>query len=300
MQALTTAPPLKAAHALMTHDLNMHYGDFMAVKDLNIHIPEGSIYGFLGENGAGKTTTIRMLTGIIKPTSGEIELQGKRLRKVSVNDKKRIGYVAQEQHFYPWMTCQDLGKFVSRLYPDWNEKQFIELMDRLNLAPKRKSSELSGGMKTKLALALAIASQPELLILDEPTTGLDLISRREVMELIIDQKQMRQGSTLFSTHLIEEVEKCATDIGVIHQGELLFEGELKPIVDTMQIFTANSEWMAAHSGSLNIIKSKPTSNGRVKVITMIDDSTWASIQHDIELHNTRGDLESTLIACIER
>lgn len=297
----TPASPLQSSSsAIATHDLNMHYGSFEAVKDLNINIPHGGIYGFLGENGAGKTTTIRMLTGIIKPTSGSIEMRGKRFSKVSLADKKSIGYVAQEQHFYPWMTCRDLGKFVSRLYPNWNQQQFSELLDRLNLAPKRKSSDLSGGMKTKLALALAIASQPELLILDEPTTGLDLISRREVMQLIIDQKEMRQGSTLFSTHLIEEVEQCATDIGVIHRGKLLFEGKLDPIVEQMQVFKASKQWLEDHSSTLPVISSEATASGQMKIIAMLDDHQWQSISHEVEPLNERGHLESILIACIER
>jgi ABC-2 type transport system ATP-binding protein len=165
-------------------DLEVRYGRVRALDGLSLAVPPGEVYGFLGRNGAGKTTTLRVLMGIVKPHSGKIELFGKRKRRVSVRMKRLIGYVSQEQHFYPWMTARRLGAFASSFYPTWDHQEFARLLAALDVPPDRRSVELSGGTRSKLALALALAPRPPLLLLDEPTTGLDPVARREFNELV--------------------------------------------------------------------------------------------------------------------
>jgi ABC-2 type transport system ATP-binding protein len=225
-----TIEPLEAVShgvpVLKVRGLKRSFGKFPAVDGLNLNVFGGEIYGFLGINGAGKTTTIRLLMGILSADAGTISILDETTRRTSVAQKRRIGYVSQEQYFYPWMTCRALGRFVGSLYPTWDRAEFSRLLGVFEIPEERRSSELSGGMRAKLALALALAPRPALLILDEPTAGLDPVARREFMEIIVAQSRQHGRTTLFSSHLIEEVERCADRVGIIDKGRMRFEGSL--------------------------------------------------------------------------
>src|SRR5258705_11984621 len=201
---------------LSARGLKRAFGKVRAVDGLDLTVHAGEIYGFLGVNGAGKTTAIRLIMGIIKPDAGTLELLGEKTRRTTIRQKQSIGYVSQEQTFYPWMTCRALGRFVGGLYPTWDSREFERLLRVLDLPPDRKASQLSGGMRVKLALALALAPRPALLILDEPTSGLDPLARREFLEIIQRQSRDHRRTTFFSSHLIDEVERVADRVGSIH------------------------------------------------------------------------------------
>ena len=214
---------------LRAHCLCRSFGRVRAVDGLDMTVRRGEIYGFLGRNGAGKTTTIRAMMGIISADDGEIELFGESVRRISVRHKRMIGYVSQEQFYYPWMTCRQLGNFVSGFYPSWDIDEFKRLLKVLDLPPDRRTSQLSGGMRVKLALALALSPRPALLILDEPTAGLDPVARREFLDLIEAQARNHQRTTFFSTHLVNEVERIAGKVGIIDNGRMLFEGAVSDL-----------------------------------------------------------------------
>ena len=219
---------------LRTINLEKSYGSYQVLRGLNLAVREGNIYGFLGRNGAGKTTTIQMLMGIQKPDGGALELFGKRVKRPTITQKRHIGYVSQEQFFYPWMSCAYLGKFVSRFYPTWDQAWFQHLLKVFDLPPKRKVINLSQGMRVKLALALALAHRPEMLILDEPTSGLDPAARREFLELVRFQANSEGRTTFFSSHIVEEVERISTRIGILEEGLLCYEGDLQTLRETVR------------------------------------------------------------------
>lgn len=231
-------PPEAASDAaeslLEVRGLRRRFGNLAAVDGVDLTVRRGEVYGFLGVNGAGKTTTIRLLMGILSADAGAFKLLGKPIRRVSIQEKRRIGYVSQEQHFYPWMTCADLGRFVGACYPTWDRAEFSRLLGLFEIPERRRCSELTGGMTAKLALALAVAPHPDLLVLDEPTAGLDPLARREFMELVTQQARQRGCTTLFSSHLIDEVERCADRVGIIHQGRIRFEGAIAELRDRVR------------------------------------------------------------------
>ena len=233
-----SATPLVLAEegspVLRTFGLRRSFGKFEAVRGLDLEVGEGSIYGFLGRNGAGKTTTIRMLMGILKPDGGEIELLGERTGRTSISQKQRIGYVSQYQHFYPWMTCMALSRFTGGFYPNWDADEFSRLLRIFDLPPQRKFGQLSGGMKMKLALSLALAHRPPLLILDEPTAGLDPVAQREFLDIISAQARDHNRTTFFSTHRIEEVDRIADRVGIIDEGLMRFEGNLDTLKNSVK------------------------------------------------------------------
>ncbi len=232
----TASPEIPSAQetiVLRTEGLAKSFGKVRAVRDLSLAVREGEIYGFLGRNGAGKTTTIRMLMGILKPDRGRLEWMGKKVRRAGLSMKRNIGYVSQDQHFYPWMTCAGLGRFAGGFYPTWDAAEYLRLLQALELPPQRRFSRLSGGMRVKLALALALAHRPRLLILDEPTASLDPVARREFLDMVRSQARSHRRTTFFSSHRIEEVEQAADRVGIIQDGTLRYQGgitELKASV----------------------------------------------------------------------
>jgi ABC-2 type transport system ATP-binding protein len=212
--------------ALRLQDVRLRYGRVQALDGLCLEVRAGEIYGFLGRNGAGKTTTLRVLMGIVAADSGTIEVFGERVKRIPVALKRRIGYVSQEQTFYPWMTARQLGRFVGAFYPTWDDREFARLLDVLDIPPDQRSATLSGGTRAKLALALALAPRPDLLLLDEPTTGLDPVARREFNDLVVAVVAERGTTTLFSSHLVDEVQTVATRVGIIQAGRMRIEGEV--------------------------------------------------------------------------
>ncbi len=202
------------------------FGRVHALDGLSLVAKQGEIYGFLGRNGAGKTTTLRVLMGIVHADAGEIAILGERVKRVSIAQKQRIGYVSQEQSFYPWMTAQQLGRFVSAFYPSWDAQEYARLLSMLDVPTERRAAELSGGTRTKLALALALAPRPPLLLLDEPTTGLDPVARREFNDLVEAMVRERGITAFLSSHLVDEVQDIATRVGIIQAGKMSIEGDV--------------------------------------------------------------------------
>jgi ABC-2 type transport system ATP-binding protein len=212
------------------------FGKLDVLNDLSLSVNAGEVYGFLGRNGAGKSTAIRILMGITGADSGEIHLFGQPATQGVVKLRQRIGYVAQEQNFYPWMTPGVLQKFVAGFYPRWNRKHFDHLASRFDLPISRRIGTFSGGMKAKLALTVALATQPELLLLDEPTAGMDPVARREFLDLVNEHALNEGAAVFFSTHLIDEIESAADRIGIIESGRTAYEGELKALARSVRAY----------------------------------------------------------------
>jgi ABC-2 type transport system ATP-binding protein len=213
-------------NAVHLHDLIHRYGKVTALDGLSLSVRQGEMFGFLGRNGAGKTTTLKLLMGLLRPNSGDIEVLGERVRRMPVALKQRIGYVCQEPNFYPWMTAEQLGVFVGGFYPTWDAAEFQRLLRLLDVPRDRRASEMSGGTRTKLGLALALGPRPALLLLDEPTAGLDPVARREFNDQL-QALQREQGTTvMFSSHLVGEVEQLAQRVGIVQAGRCCFEGEV--------------------------------------------------------------------------
>ncbi|HZF29046.1 MAG TPA: ABC transporter ATP-binding protein [Gammaproteobacteria bacterium] len=212
--------------AIRLTDLEVRYGRVRALDGLSLAVPRGEIYGFLGRNGAGKTTTLRVLMGIVRADGGTIELFGKPMKRVSVATKRGIGYVSQEQNFYPWMTPRQLGRFVAAFYPSWDDAEYARLLRVLDVPPDRRTVQLSGGTRTKVGLALALAPRPPLLLLDEPTSGLDPVARREFDDRVVAMAAERGITVFLSSHHVDEVEGVATRVGIIQAGRASIEGRV--------------------------------------------------------------------------
>ncbi len=215
-------------YVIETKNLTKQYGTQKSVADLNIHVKQGRIYGLLGRNGAGKTTTMKMLLGLTQPTSGEVTIWGQPLR---TNEKKllpRIGYLIESPGFYPNLTATENLRIFATLRGVPSRNAIKNALDLVGLPYKDKKlfSQYSLGMKQRLAIALAIMHDPELLILDEPINGLDPIGIAEVRSFIRDLCTERGKTILISSHILSEIALLADDIGIIDHGALLEEESL--------------------------------------------------------------------------
>jgi ABC-2 type transport system ATP-binding protein len=208
--------------AISTRNLRKKYGwGTEAVKGINLDVPRGSVYVFIGRNGVGKTTTIKMLMGLLARNSGDAEVLGFDPEKDPVSVRIRVGFVGENQRMYDWMTIGELIWFNRSFYQRWNDKLAENLLSRFKLPKNLKLKNLSRGMYAQAAFILALCQDPELLILDDPISGLDPVVRREFMEGIIEILHERERTVFFSTHIVNEVEKMADYVGIMHDGNLL-------------------------------------------------------------------------------
>ena len=219
-----------AAPAIETFDLVRRFGDFTAVDRINLRVARGSFFGFLGPNGAGKSTTIKMLTGLLAPTSGRVRVLGHDIAAEPLEVKRRIGVVPEDLNLFERLTGAEMLAFTGRMYGLGREdialrsRELLELMD-LDDEPRKLVVEYSHGMKKKLALACALIHRPEILFLDEPFEGIDAIASRTLKDLL--SRLTARGLTVFLTsHVLEIVERLCTDIAIISEGRLVASGPL--------------------------------------------------------------------------
>jgi ABC-2 type transport system ATP-binding protein len=215
------------AHVIETHQLTKRFGQFAAVEALDLNVRGQQITGFLGRNGAGKSTTIKMLLGMMHPTSGTGTLLGKSIDDPEENREARrnIAYVGEDKQLYAYFTVEELIRFTRSFYADWRPEVAQRLLADYELPPKRKVRALSKGMRTKLALLLALSRKPELLILDEPSEGLDPVAIEELLQTLVGAAS--EGTTIFfSSHQIAEVERIADRVCILDRGTLVEEFSL--------------------------------------------------------------------------
>ncbi len=213
--------------AISTSGLTRKFGSLTAVYDLNLNVPQASVYGFLGPNGAGKTTTIRLLLGLIRHHAGRIEVFGRPFLKERYALLRQIGALVESPSVYNHLTGRENLEITHRLLKtSKNNIDFVLHTVNLKYAADRKVSQYSTGMRQRLGLALALLNHPKLLILDEPTNGLDPGGIQEFRHLIQNFPKERGITVFLSSHLLNEVEQIATHIGVIHKGQLLFQGAM--------------------------------------------------------------------------
>lgn len=232
--------------AIETVGLTYNFGTQTVVKDLSLQVPKGSIYGFLGPNGAGKTTTIKILLNLLKSPTDQVFIFGKEINNNRISSLKRMGALVEQPAIYTHLTGKE--NLVNRcILLGINKRKSIEMLNLVGLADaaNKKAGKYSLGMKQRLGIALALISDPELLLLDEPTNGLDPNGIIEIRNLMIDLTTKHGKTILVSSHLLAEIERTASHVGIINKGELLFQGTIGELHDlskpSVKIETNNQE-----------------------------------------------------------
>ena len=210
--------------AISIQHLRQGYGKQVVLNDVSLEIPHGQTFALLGRNGAGKTTLIRTLLGLMAPKSGAVEVLGLTPAIQPIEVRRRIGYLAEDQAMYGWMTAEELGRFLTPFYPTWDVRLANDLLDRFGVPRRTRIKHLSKGQNVRLGLALALSHQSEIVVLDDPTLGLDPISRKQFNRDVIEYLQAEKRTVFYSSHLLYEVEAVADAVGILDQGRIVRMG----------------------------------------------------------------------------
>src|SRR5712664_564659 len=236
---------------ILTEGLSKSFGAQAAVTELNLQIQPGAVYGFLGRNGAGKTTTMRMLLGLVRPTKGNASVLGLDPGKDAelMRILERVAFVPQRKQLYGWATPAELVRMNKAYFPRWSDDAAARLAERLEIPTKMAFKKLSIGNQTKMALLLALAQEAEVLILDEPTAGLDPVMVDEILRTLIED-HVSQGRTIFvSSHHLGEVEQICDWVGILEEGRLLLESRLEEIRQEFRLVIASGEGLPVAQSS---------------------------------------------------
>jgi ABC-2 type transport system ATP-binding protein len=207
------------------------YPDF-ALQDITLQLPEGQVMGLVGANGAGKTTLLRLLTGLAAADAGEVEVLGHRLPHAQVEAKRDIGFASEDMRLYRGQTLRWHMDLIQGIYPGWDDACASDLVRRFDLRPQQVIGGYSHGQRVKALLLLCLARRPRLLLLDEPTTGLDPVARLEVLEALADVLRDERRSVLFSSHNTQDIEQLADSISFLHQGRLVASADKDSFVES--------------------------------------------------------------------
>jgi ABC-type multidrug transport system ATPase subunit len=216
------------AWIIETHDLRKSYGPVDALRGLNLQVPPGSIFGFLGKNGAGKTTTLKILLGMVRPTGGHARVFGVAAddERTSVGIRARTGFVSEDKELYEFMTVDQIIRFTAAFYPRWRADMEQQYRRSFALPADRKVKALSRGMRTKLALLLALSRGADLLILDEPTSGLDPAVTEEALQALVAHVGREEMTIFFSSHQIADVDQIADRVAIVDAGRAVVSGAI--------------------------------------------------------------------------
>jgi ABC-2 type transport system ATP-binding protein len=219
------------SYAIEIQDLDYRAGKHFALQRLNIRVPTGSIYGFLGPNGSGKTTTIRLILGLLRPRGGRIRVLGGEMPVDAPSLLARIGYVPEQPHLDQTFTVGEMLRFQAAFYHTWDRPHAEQLLRQFQLDEQHVIGRLSKGQKAKLMILLALAQRGELLVLDEPTDGLDPVVRRDILAALLEYVSQRQATILISSHLVHELERICDWVAVVDDGRLVTEVPMAALKD---------------------------------------------------------------------
>ena len=240
------------------------FGKFKALDDLSMTVPKGSVYGLVGPNGAGKSTAIRLMTGIYRPDSGNITLEGMPVYENPVN-KVRMGYIPDDIFYFPSASMEEMKSFYKGIYPQFDEKLYNKLFEAFQLPKKGAIRRFSKGMQKQAAFHLSLCTHPEMLILDEPVDGLDPVMRRQVWSLILSEVAANGTTVLVSSHNLRELEDICDHVGIMDHGKMLLERSLQD----MQGATHKLQLVGEVPEGLDVLHESQT--GRLKTLVVRGD-----------------------------
>lgn len=223
----SASPPI-----VEVHRVTRQFGNKSALNDLSLSVPRGGVFGLIGGNGAGKTTLIKHILGMLKAQSGSVRVFGLDPVENPVGTLGRIGYLSEDRDLPNWMRVGELMRYTQAFFPNWDDRYAEELREAFDLDANAKVKNLSRGQRARAGLLIALAHRPELLVLDEPSSGLDPVVRRDILGAIIRTIADEGRTVLFSSHLLDEVERVADRVAIIHQGRIMLTASMDEIKES--------------------------------------------------------------------
>jgi ABC-2 type transport system ATP-binding protein len=219
-----TAPPIQFV------DVTKEFKGHRAADSISLEFKSGTTVGLLGPNGAGKTTCLKLMLGLLRPTSGSISILGEDVVSNGPEVRQQIGYVPEDPWLYPWMTVSEVTRFASSMYKNWDAARATELLAQFELPPERLIKQLSKGMRVKAALIVALSHRPRVLVLDEPMSGLDPLMRDDLIETLLGARAENTECIVLSSHQIDDVNRLADEVAIIHAGKLLVHASIDDLL----------------------------------------------------------------------
>ena len=241
--------PNQASIIVLQH-VTRRYGPKLALEDVSLEVPRGIVLGLVGANGAGKTTLIKHILGLLRPQQGTVRVFGLDPAASPVEVLGRLGYLSEDRDLPPWMTVGELLRYSRAFYAGWDPQYAEQLRQQFNLPAGSRIQTLSKGELAKAGLLVALAHRPELLVLDEPSSGLDPIVRRELLEAVVRSVADEGRTVLFSSHLLDEISRVSDHIAMVVQGRIVLHGPLHRVLETHQRLIIRLPASAAHPGRL--------------------------------------------------
>lgn len=248
------------------------------LTDLSLSVPTGQTFAFLGRNGEGKTTTIRMMLGLLKPDGGDIHILGLDPRRDALEIRQRVGYLAEDQQMWGWMTVAQIIRFMAPFYPTWDNDLAARYLDDFELPGAAKIKHLSKGQNARLGLLLALAHQPELVILDDPTLGLDPIMRKQFLRDVVEHLQGRGVTVFFSSHLLYEIEPVADQVAILNHGVIVKQEKTETLRENVKRLMYPVEQAIALPGVLDV-----QDHGRQRAIVVENVDAALAVADPIEV-----------------
>ena len=261
--------------------LSRRYGRNVALDKVDFSITEGRVYGLVGANGAGKTTLIKHLLGLLRPQEGSVRVFGQDPVAEPVAVLQRVGYLSEHRDLPEWMRIEELLRYLQAYHPTWDMRFAYELVDTFNLDPKKKIASLSQGMRAQTALIGALAHRPELLILDEPSNGLDAVVRLDIIDAIIRTVAEEGRSVIFSSHLLHEMERTCDHVTMIQDGRITFDGDLERIKNLHRHTQVN---FAESRTALPALEGLLTASGAGRSWSVVHETSLEIFSQQIAAH----------------
>jgi ABC-2 type transport system ATP-binding protein len=275
---------MSEAVAVRTEGLGKRYGTTWALRDCTLEIPAGSVTALVGPNGAGKTTLLHLLIGLAKQTAGAVEVLGLSPRDEAGELLPRLGFVAQDHPLYRSLTIAETFKLGRHLNPRWDEAIAHARIERLGLTPSKKIGRLSGGQQAQIALTLALAKQPELLVLDEPVASLDPLARREFLNAVLEAAAESGVSVILSSHIVSELERVCDHLVTLADGRTQLSGPIAEIVASHRLLTGPRTDASSVARVHHVIRESHTERQTTLLVRAnghVYDSCWE--QHEVDL-----------------
>ena len=275
MNSPSTAPVLEA------RNLVKYYGEQCVLNNVNLRIEPGSVVGLVGRNGAGKSTLIRCMLGLLTYDTGDCHVFGDPALAISDSNKARIGYVPQQPEALGWLNVKQMLDFVSGFYPRWDHAFVASTLSRWNINGSTLLSKLSPGERQRIAVLRAMAYHPELLVLDEPAAALDPVARRELLREIAMRAADSGTTVIFSTHIVSDLERVASDIVFVHEQAILLEMPMDSIKENTLCLRLSPEISAQHSGKIpgEISRRAHADNGLSIILKREEGEAWPALCH---------------------
>ena len=270
--------------AIRAENVTIRYGKRTAVDDVTLEVAPGSVYALLGRNGAGKSSLVRAVTGQLRPQRGGIQILGKDVWSGREALMERVGIVSEEPDAPPEMRANELASFSSRLYSRWQQSAFDERLERFGIAQNARMSELSKGQKKQVTLALALATSPEVVILDDPTLGLDVVARKALFEEVIAHMADFGVTVLITTHDLAPVEAVTDRVGILRDGKLVLDEDVETLKSRFRRIRFASQPVALETANLITATVRQWGSGTEAVISNYDDLAFERFRDAAQLH----------------